>query len=166
MKFINGDASSIHGSIKIGAIYTSDSGEWRLGGFDVLSSVKDDESIIYVRWAAPSLLPSQLIISARLTAVLYQTQPDTLPQKSVRGVGKWSRRTLTQRWMPLISEPSSTKLSMANSTAGTRQDRRRIYPRLCMQAIKGYAMRTQRLESTSAHSWIRGAGVAHSSIVH
>ncbi|CAF3609820.1 hypothetical protein SNK03_003567 [Fusarium graminearum] len=47
LKFINDDASSIHGSIKVGSIYTSESGEWKLGGFDVLSSLKDDESIIY-----------------------------------------------------------------------------------------------------------------------
>ena len=49
IKFINEDASSIHGSIKVGSIYTSESGEWKLGGFDVLSSLKDDESIIYAR---------------------------------------------------------------------------------------------------------------------
>ncbi|KOS20283.1 N-terminal kinase-like protein [Escovopsis weberi] len=47
LKFVNGDASSIHGSLKVGSIYTSESGEWKLGGFEVLSSVKDDESTIY-----------------------------------------------------------------------------------------------------------------------
>ncbi|CAI6100175.1 unnamed protein product [Clonostachys chloroleuca] len=47
IKFINGDASSIHGSLKVGSIYTSESGEWKLGGFEVLSSIKDDESVIY-----------------------------------------------------------------------------------------------------------------------
>jgi SCY1-like protein 1 len=48
IKFINDEASSIHGSLKAGTIYTSESGEWKLGGFEVLSSVKDDEAIIYV----------------------------------------------------------------------------------------------------------------------
>jgi hypothetical protein len=48
IKFINGDAASIHGSLKVGSIYTSESGEWKLGGLEVLSSVKDDESVIYV----------------------------------------------------------------------------------------------------------------------
>ncbi|KAK5987185.1 putative inactive serine/threonine-protein kinase scy1 [Cladobotryum mycophilum] len=47
LKFVNGDASSIHGSLRVGSIYTSESGEWKLGGFEVLSSVKDDESAIY-----------------------------------------------------------------------------------------------------------------------
>ncbi|KAF5019145.1 hypothetical protein F66182_8850 [Fusarium sp. NRRL 66182] len=64
IKFINEDASSIHGSIKVGSIYTSESGEWKMGGFDVLSSLKDDESIIYTygslvpdsgRYAPPEL---------------------------------------------------------------------------------------------------------------
>ncbi|KAJ6783267.1 hypothetical protein PWT90_06145 [Aphanocladium album] len=47
LKFINSDASSIHGCIKVGSVYTSESGEWKLGGFEVLSSVKEDESTIY-----------------------------------------------------------------------------------------------------------------------
>jgi hypothetical protein len=48
IKFINTDASSIHGNLKVGSVYTSESGEWKLGGFEVLSSVKEDESAIYV----------------------------------------------------------------------------------------------------------------------
>ncbi|KAF1736098.1 putative inactive serine/threonine-protein kinase scy1 [Beauveria bassiana] len=47
LKFINSDASSIHGCVKVGSVYTSESGEWKLGGFEILSSVKDDESTIY-----------------------------------------------------------------------------------------------------------------------
>ncbi|KAF4984373.1 hypothetical protein FDECE_17095 [Fusarium decemcellulare] len=67
IKFINDDASSIHGSLKVGSIYTSESGEWKMGGFDVLSSVKDDESVIYTygslvpdsgRYAPPELARS------------------------------------------------------------------------------------------------------------
>lgn len=48
LKFINTDASSIHGNVRVGSVYTSESGEWKLAGFEVLSSVKDDESVIYV----------------------------------------------------------------------------------------------------------------------
>lgn len=47
VKFINDEASSIHGAIRAGSVYTSESGEWKLGGFEVLSSLKDDEAIIY-----------------------------------------------------------------------------------------------------------------------
>lgn len=47
IKFINDEASSVHGSLKVASIFTSESGEWKLGGFEVLSNVKDDEAIIY-----------------------------------------------------------------------------------------------------------------------
>ncbi|KAB5515211.1 armadillo-type protein [Coniochaeta sp. 2T2.1] len=47
IKFINDEASSVHGSLKVASIYTSESGEWKLGGFEVLSNVKDDDAIIY-----------------------------------------------------------------------------------------------------------------------
>ena len=38
----------MHGNLKVGSVYSSESGEWKLGGFDVLTSLKDDESVIYV----------------------------------------------------------------------------------------------------------------------
>lgn len=43
------DASSVHGAIRVSSIFTSESGEWRLGGFDILSSMNDDDAVIYVR---------------------------------------------------------------------------------------------------------------------
>lgn len=49
IKFINDEASSIHGNLRVGSVYTSESGEWKLGGFEILSNVKDDDAIIYVR---------------------------------------------------------------------------------------------------------------------
>lgn len=54
MKFINSDASSVHGALRVGSVFTSESGEWKLGGFDVLSSMNDDEAVIY---AFGSLVP-------------------------------------------------------------------------------------------------------------
>lgn len=30
------------------SIFTTESGEWKLGGFEVLSSMKDDDPVIYV----------------------------------------------------------------------------------------------------------------------
>ena len=48
LKFINEDASSVHGAVRVSSIYTSESGEWKLGGFDILSSMKEDDAIIYV----------------------------------------------------------------------------------------------------------------------
>jgi hypothetical protein len=48
VKFINDEASSVHGNLKVASIYTSESGEWKLGGFEVLSNVKEDDAVIYV----------------------------------------------------------------------------------------------------------------------
>ncbi|KAJ9602369.1 Nuclear aminoacylation-dependent tRNA export pathway component [Cladophialophora chaetospira] len=47
LKFINNDASSVHGAIRVSSIFTSESGEWKLGGFEVLSSMNEDDAIIY-----------------------------------------------------------------------------------------------------------------------
>lgn len=47
LKFVNDDASSVHGCVRVSSIYTSESGEWKLGGFDILSSMKEDDAIIY-----------------------------------------------------------------------------------------------------------------------
>ncbi|PWY81854.1 ARM repeat-containing protein [Aspergillus heteromorphus CBS 117.55] len=47
LKFINGDASSVHGIVRASSVFTSESGEWKLGGFDVLSSMNDDNAVIY-----------------------------------------------------------------------------------------------------------------------
>ncbi|RYP49066.1 hypothetical protein DL768_005156 [Monosporascus sp. mg162] len=67
VKFINEEGSSIHGSLRVASIYTSESGEWKLGGFEILSNVKDDEAVIYTygslvpdsgRYAPPELAKS------------------------------------------------------------------------------------------------------------
>jgi SCY1-like protein 1 len=46
LKFVNAEAASIHGFIRPASIFFSESGEWKLGGFDALSSVKEDDSIL------------------------------------------------------------------------------------------------------------------------
>ena len=48
LAFINEEALSVHASVKLSSIFVSQSGEWRVGGFEILSSMKDDEAIIYV----------------------------------------------------------------------------------------------------------------------
>lgn len=53
LKFINDDASSVHGAVRASSVYTSESGEWKLGGFDILSSMKEDDAIIYVSQPGP-----------------------------------------------------------------------------------------------------------------
>ncbi len=48
IKFINHDAHSIHGNLRTSSVFTSESGEWKLGGFDILSSLSEDDAVIYV----------------------------------------------------------------------------------------------------------------------
>jgi len=48
LKFLNEEAKIIHGNVRLGSVFTSESGEWKLGGFEVLSAVADDEPFIYV----------------------------------------------------------------------------------------------------------------------
>lgn len=72
VKFINEDAASIHGAIRMSSVYTSESGEWRLWGFEVLSSVKDDESTIYTYG---SLIPNY---STYAPPEVLKTGPDAI----------------------------------------------------------------------------------------
>lgn len=67
LKFVNDEGSSIHGSVRAASVYTSESGEWKLSGFEVLSNVKDDDAVIYTygslvpdsgRYAAPEIARS------------------------------------------------------------------------------------------------------------
>ena len=48
--FVNEEALSVHGNVRTSSIFISQSGEWRLGGLEVLSSMKEDDAVIYVRF--------------------------------------------------------------------------------------------------------------------
>lgn len=48
LEFINKEASSVHGNIRSSAIFVSESGEWKVGGLEVLSCMKEDDAVIYV----------------------------------------------------------------------------------------------------------------------
>ena len=49
LSFVNDQAASTHGNIHVDSIFLSPSGEWRLGGFEVLSNPKDESAVLYVR---------------------------------------------------------------------------------------------------------------------
>ena len=46
---MNDSAASTHGNIRVDSVFISASGEWKLGGFELLSSPKDDAAVLYVR---------------------------------------------------------------------------------------------------------------------
>lgn len=47
LKFINDEASSVHGNIRASSVFTSESGEWKLGGLEILSSMKEDDAVMF-----------------------------------------------------------------------------------------------------------------------
>lgn len=49
LKFINDEGSSVHGNIRASSIFTSESGEWKIGGLDILSSMKEDDAVIFTQ---------------------------------------------------------------------------------------------------------------------
>ncbi|GAW00339.1 armadillo-type protein [Lentinula edodes] len=57
LAFINESCASTHGAIRTKAVFLSLSGEWKLGGFEVLSNPKDDASVLYT---LGSLLPDNM----------------------------------------------------------------------------------------------------------
>ncbi|KAL0083980.1 armadillo-type protein [Phycomyces blakesleeanus] len=45
IKFINHDCDMVHGNIRVSSIFTNKAGEWKLGGFELLCSMKDESPI-------------------------------------------------------------------------------------------------------------------------
>ncbi|KAF5388789.1 hypothetical protein D9757_005678 [Collybiopsis confluens] len=64
LAFINDSCASTHGAIRTRSIFLSPSGEWKLGGFEVLSNPKDEAAVLYslgsrmpnyMSWAPPEV---------------------------------------------------------------------------------------------------------------
>ncbi|KXS19203.1 ARM repeat-containing protein [Gonapodya prolifera JEL478] len=47
LKFLNQDGSIVHGNIRIDSIFVTKAGEWKLGGMEMASSMKEDNSALY-----------------------------------------------------------------------------------------------------------------------
>ncbi|KAF2153052.1 protein kinase [Myriangium duriaei CBS 260.36] len=47
LRFINDEAASVHGNVRVSSVFTTESGEWKLAGLEALSSMKEDDAIIY-----------------------------------------------------------------------------------------------------------------------
>ncbi|KAK9722926.1 Nuclear aminoacylation-dependent tRNA export pathway component [Basidiobolus ranarum] len=46
VKFLNVDCNLVHGNIRLSSIFTNKAGEWKLGGFELLSSVQEENPVI------------------------------------------------------------------------------------------------------------------------
>ncbi|GJJ06594.1 hypothetical protein Clacol_000787 [Clathrus columnatus] len=47
LAFVNESCASTHGNVRIDSIFVANSGEWKLGGFELLSNAKDDAAVLY-----------------------------------------------------------------------------------------------------------------------
>jgi SCY1-like protein 1 len=45
---VNDSCGSTHGNVRSSSIFISPSGEWKLGGFEALSSPTDEAAVLYV----------------------------------------------------------------------------------------------------------------------
>ncbi|WPH00751.1 Hypothetical protein R9X50_00358100 [Acrodontium crateriforme] len=55
LKFINDEGASVHGNIRASSIFTTESGEWKIGGLEILSSMKEEDGVIFTQG---SLVPA------------------------------------------------------------------------------------------------------------
>lgn len=46
LKFLHSDAASVHGNVRVSSIFVSRSGEWKLGGLELLSARKGEDAVL------------------------------------------------------------------------------------------------------------------------
>ncbi|CAO3669348.1 unnamed protein product [Umbelopsis ramanniana] len=92
IKFINNDCGMVHGNVRISSIFTNKAGEWKLGGFELLDSMKEESPMIMTfggiipdakRYASPEIkksgwtvikeLPTSATDSFQLGCLIYET---------------------------------------------------------------------------------------------
>ncbi|KAI9496704.1 armadillo-type protein [Zychaea mexicana] len=91
LKFINNDCGMVHGNVRVASIFINQAGEWKLGGFELLSSMKEESPMILTfgglapeaqRYAPPEVkksgwtaikdLPTAAIDSYHLGCLIYE----------------------------------------------------------------------------------------------
>ncbi len=123
IKFINDEAASIHGAIRAGSVYTSESGEWKLGGMELFSSLKDDDAIIYNygpllpdlrRYAPPELANGWEFIKKNPATALDAYHYGILINETFNGDFMGSDQINQTRSIPLKMQQAYKRLIAAN----------------------------------------------------
>ncbi|KAG9244085.1 kinase family protein-like protein [Calycina marina] len=133
IKFINDEASSIHGALRVASLYTSESGEWKVGGFEVLSSIKDDEAIIYTygslvpetgRYTAPELAllgweaikksPSTAVDAYNFGTLIYEVFNGDFSGPEQAGQTKGIPPTMHSSYRRLVTKNPKARVSVGN----------------------------------------------------
>ncbi|CAO3664461.1 unnamed protein product [Umbelopsis vinacea] len=92
IKFINNDCGMVHGNVRVSSIFTNKAGEWKLGGFELLDSMKEESPMMLTfggvvpdanRYASPEVkksgwtavknVPTSATDSFQLGCLIYET---------------------------------------------------------------------------------------------
>ncbi|KAI8378521.1 hypothetical protein BD560DRAFT_325218 [Blakeslea trispora] len=92
IKFLNHDCDMVHGNVRVPSVFTNKAGEWKLGGFELLCSMKEESPIILTfgglvpdaqRYASPEVkksgwtaikeLPSGALDAYHLGCLIYES---------------------------------------------------------------------------------------------
>jgi SCY1-like protein 1 len=63
LAFINDACQSSHAMVRVESVFISPSGEWRLGGFDLMSNPTDPAAVLYVRHTVVSSILFTYLLS-------------------------------------------------------------------------------------------------------
>lgn len=124
VRFINNDAASVHGLIRSSSVFTSESGEWKLGGFEVLSSLKDDDAVIFnygsltpdaARYSPPEVVKTGWEAIKRIPIPAVDAYLFGILVYEAFNAGFMSTDQLTQpKSVPVSMQPSYKRLISAN----------------------------------------------------
>ncbi|KAI9654739.1 MAG: hypothetical protein M1829_000875 [Trizodia sp. TS-e1964] len=133
LKFINEEASSVHGNIRVSSIFTSESGEWKLGGFEILSSLSEDDAILYSHgsfvpgidlyappeiarsgWEAVKRFPLPSVDAYEFSALIYHVFNGSFSSKDKIGQTTNIPSSMHQSYRRLANSLPKSRLSVAN----------------------------------------------------
>ncbi|KZF25648.1 protein kinase [Xylona heveae TC161] len=133
LKFINDEATSVHGNVRVSSVFTSESGEWKLGGLDILSSLKEDDAVIYSyggfvpelsRYAPPEVAksgwdsirnnPTHAVDSYNFGTLIYESFNGSFLEASQAGQTKNIPPTMQQSYKRLLNSNPRVRLSVAH----------------------------------------------------
>jgi hypothetical protein len=88
----------VHSMIRMSTVFVSDSGEWKIGGFELLSSTKDEhDNVIYVR-GLPQVSPN-VVLTKYPSRIVVLYQVTLCHQKWLSRAGTCTGAIHGQQWM-------------------------------------------------------------------
>ncbi|ODQ65835.1 ARM repeat-containing protein [Nadsonia fulvescens var. elongata DSM 6958] len=105
LKLINIEASSIHGNINVTSVFITESGDWKIGGFEVLTNTKDpSDSCVYTYGG---LVPGNTNAPPEVAKSGWQILQNTQP---INACDSWQLGALIANIFNILGKPVPTKL--------------------------------------------------------